>query len=141
MLLHSDRYFDHIYETKFDLLTVNWMTIETVFMPEILHSVQQLVANIKNYDIRNLLIDASGIHEHSSEQEHEKVVDALFGGLAKSRLKKLARIASLNKIREFVLKEKLPALNQECDFEIRLFGNFAEADAWLKLPDFNLAAA
>src|SRR5688572_14729253 len=124
MLLYTDRYFDHVYEVKYDMLTVKWLTIESLYLPEILHSVKVLVENIKNYNIRYLLIDASGIAEHSSVEEDNAVVEMLFSGLANTHLEKLARVQSGNIIRENYLKENIAEINKNHNFEVRFFKDF-----------------
>ena len=133
MVLHTDRYFEHIYDVKHDLLCVKWPTVESLYLPEILNSIKILVENIKNYNIRHLLIDATETRAHSSDEDANKVVDALFTGLKRSHLEKLARVESANADRESVLKQLLPEVAPGLNFEIKFFKDIASALNWLQM--------
>lgn len=132
MILHSDRYFEHLYDVKLDMVCVKWPTIETLYLPEILNSVNLLVENIKNYNIRNLLVDASNTQAHSSREDADQVVSAFISGLEKSRLEKLARVESAVQERESVLKLMMPEINKNSTFEIRFFKDLGSALKWLE---------
>lgn len=133
MVLHTDRYFEHIYDVKHDLVCVKWPTIESLYLPEILNSIKVLVENIKNYNIRHLLIDASETRAHSSNEDANKVVSALLSGLEKTHLEKLARVESAVPERESVLKQMIPEVTMKVNFEIKFFKDLASALNWLQM--------
>ena len=133
MVLHTDRYFEHIYDVKHDMVCVKWPTIESLYLPEILNSIKVLVENIKNYNIRHLLIDATETKTHSSNEDANKVVYALMSGLEKTRLEKLARVESAVSERESVLKQMLPEVAVQVNFEIKFFKDIASALNWLQM--------
>ncbi|MBK0403031.1 hypothetical protein I5M27_08530 [Adhaeribacter sp. BT258] len=132
MILHADRYFEHHYDVKNDLVSINWPTIETIYLPEILHSVSILVENVVNYNIRNLLIDASEADLHASHEEANEVVFLLTNGLAKSRLEKLGRVESSNASREIILRQMVLEMNQRYQYQTRFFRDTASARRWLE---------
>ena len=131
MILHADRYFEHVYDVKHDLVCIKWPTIETMYLPEILNSVKVLVENIINYNIRHLLIDATETKAHSSQEDANKVVKALLNGLQKSHLEKLARVEAAIPERESVLKLMIPEVATSVNFEISFFKDMASALNWL----------
>ena len=131
MVLHTDRYFEHVYDVKHDLVCVKWPTIESLYLPEILNSIKLLVENIKNYNIRCLLIDATETKAHSSNEDANLVVNALLNGLQKSRLEKLARVESAVQERESILKQMIPEVTPMVNFEIKFFKDLNGALNWL----------
>lgn len=132
MILHKDRYFEHVYDVKHDMVCIKWPTIESLYLPEILNSVRILVENIKNYNIKNLLIDATETQPHSSHEDADKVVNAFIDGLKRTQLEKLARVESANQERETLLKDMVPSLALGCSFEIRFFKDIPSALTWLQ---------
>lgn len=130
MILHSDRFFEHQYDVKLDLLLVYWPNIENIFLPEILHSTGKLVENIRNYNIRNLLIDASRTTLLSSYHDADQVINLLVKGLDKSNLEKLARIESSNSHREETLKAFAIHMNEIFSYTTRFFNDKAGAMDW-----------
>ena len=134
MVLHTDRYFEHIYDVKYDLVCVKWPTIENLYLPEILNSIKLLVENIRNYNIRHLLIDATETKAPSSNEDANKVVNALLNGLENSRLEKLARVESEIQERESMLKQMIPEINRSVNYEIKFFKDIASALKWLHTP-------
>lgn len=132
MILHTDRYFEHVYDVKHDLLCVKWPTIESLYLPEILNSIRILVENIKNYNIRHLLIDAAATQSPTSREDANKVVAYFINGLKNTRLEKLARVESSRPERENDLKSLLPELLQNARFEMKFFKDAASALSWLQ---------
>ena len=133
MILHSDRYFEHHYDVKLDMVSIKWPTIETIYLPEIFHSVSILVENVINYNIRNLLVDASKAQLNSTHEEANRVVQQFLHGLKRSRLEKLARIESENHARENMLKQMFVEINQNYPYETRFFKDHTAALKWLEL--------
>ena len=131
MILHTDRYFEHVYDVKHDLVCIKWPTIETIYLPEILNSIKVLVENIINYNIRHLLIDATETKAHSSQEDANLVVKTLLTGLQKSHLEKLARVEPPIPERESVLKLLIPEVATSVNFEISFFKDMASALDWL----------
>jgi hypothetical protein len=132
MILHSDRYFEHLYDVKLDMVSVKWPTIESIYLPEILNSVSILVQNVINYNIRNMLVDASETKLLADYNDADKVVNMFVDGLAKSRLEKLARIESVNLDREIMLKLLASELNSKYNYETRFFNDYSSAFKWLE---------
>lgn len=132
MILHSDRYFEHLYNVKLDMVSVKWPTIESIYLPEILNSVSILVENVINYNIRNILVDASETKLLADYYDADKVVHLFIDGLAKSRLEKLARIESLNSDRESMLKLLASEMNNKYQYETRFFNDYNSAYKWLE---------
>lgn len=138
MILHADRYFEHHYDVKNDLVSIIWPTIETIYLPEIFHSVGILVENVVNYNIRNLLIDASQAEMHASQEEANEVIFLLTNGLAKSRLEKLGRVESGNINREIMLRQLAQEMNQRYQFQTRFFPDIDSARRWIESDQASL---
>jgi hypothetical protein len=132
MILHSDRYFEHLYDVKLDMVSIKWPTIESIYLPEILNSVSILVENVINYNIRNMLVDASDTKLLADYEDADKVVHLFVDGLAKSRLEKLARIESVNVDREIMLKLLASEMNNKYNYETRFFNDYSSAYKWLE---------
>src|SRR5688572_27022107 len=132
MILHSDRYFEHLYDVKLDMVSIKWPTIESIYLPEILNSVSILVENVINYNIRNMLVDASDTKLLADYADADKVVNMFVDGLAKSRLEKLARIESANTYREIILKLLASEMNNRYQYETRFFNDYVSAYKWLE---------
>jgi hypothetical protein len=132
MILHRDRYFEHLYDVKLDLVTVTWPDIENIYLPEIFHSVNVLVENVKNYNIRNLLVDARETKLLASYEDADRVVKAFTHGLAQSRLQKLARIESVNYQREISLKQLTTEMNATFSYKTMFFKDTKSAMDWLQ---------
>jgi hypothetical protein len=136
MILHKDRYFEHQYDVKLDLVQVRWPDIEDIYLPEIFHSVNTLVENIKNYNIRNLLVDARDTKPLTSYHDADRVVEAFTVGLSHSRLEKLARIESPNYQRENMLKQLTADLNTRFTYRTMFFKDLESAFAWLQAQGY-----
>jgi hypothetical protein len=132
MILHSDRYFEHLYDVKLDMVSIKWPTIESIYLPEILNSVSILVENVINYNIRNMLVDASDTRILADYDDADKVVNMFVDGLAKSRLEKLARVESANTDREIILKLLASEMNNKYQYETRFFNDYGSAYKWLE---------
>ena len=132
MVLHSDRYFEHLYDVKLDLVSVKWPTIESIYLPEILNSVSILVENVINYNIRNMLVDARETKLLADYLDADKVVHLFIDGLSKSRLEKLARIESSITEREIMLKLLASNMNSKYQYETRFFNDYDSAFKWLE---------
>lgn len=132
MILHKDRYFEHLYDVKLDLVRVTWPDIENIYLPEIFHSVSVLVENVRNYNIRNLLVDARDTKLLTSYEEADRVVKAFTEGLAQSRLQKLARVESLNSQRENMLQHLTNQMNATYSYTTMFFKDYNSAMEWLQ---------
>src|SRR5688572_5253816 len=132
MILHSDRYFEHLYDVKLDMVSIKWPTIESIYLPEILNSVSILVENVINYNIRNMLVDASETKILADYEDADKVVHLFVDGLAKSRLERLARIESSISEREIMLKLLASEMNNKYSYETRFFNDYSSAYKWLE---------
>lgn len=131
MILHADRYFEHQYDSRLDMVCVKWPDIEGIYLPEIFNSVKMLLENIKNYYIRNLLVDASHTKALITYEDVDKVVHYLYSGLKDTRLEKLARVESANQQRELDLRRLVTEMNLKHSFETRVFKDTPSAVAWL----------
>lgn len=102
-------------------------------LPEVSACLDIVVSNIRNYDIKKLLLDSSkSVIE--AEDEAYKAVTTKFGlDLMNTRLKKIARVATTDTKREAKSAQVSAELRRELNLpiEFRNFSNQADAMEWL----------
>lgn len=121
------------YDPATDVLVTGMPDIRQFGLSEVSFCLGLIVESVRNYDIKHLLLDSSkSVVE--IEDEAYKAVTAKFGmDLMKTRLRKIARVATADAGRE----EKSTRISAELRQELNLpvtFQNFtsrAEAMDWL----------
>ncbi len=135
MQLHKDGLISLEYDVVGDVLKVKWPDLSGITLPEINYSIQKMIDTLRHYDIKNLLIDSSlsQLTDVSTEDHQDMLVD-LVVYLKTTRIRKLARIQTLDNTRESVVDSVADeAVNRiGIDFEFRNFVNEQLAYNWLK---------
>ncbi|WP_026461249.1 hypothetical protein [Adhaeribacter aquaticus] len=138
MILYQNSLMVLDYSPATDILTVDWPNAPLYLLPEIKYALQMLVENVKNYDIKFLLIDAGKTitnHELMDSPEYKEMVTQFSLDLNTTRLKKSARIISLDNSREEKTQELTRNLTQTIQFnyQFQSFTSREEAINWLML--------
>lgn len=130
MILHQNGLFTLDYTPATDILFVKWPNSQFVVLGEIRQTFQILVENIRNYDIKYLLIDAQHTSLEVDAQEYKATLLQFAQDLHTTRLRKMARLMSGDEIRERHLQE---LLEQQLllSFEVQNFEDRTTALAWL----------
>ncbi|RDV11904.1 hypothetical protein DXT99_23660 [Pontibacter diazotrophicus] len=121
------------YDPVSDVLVTSMPDVRQFGMSEVSFCLGLIVDNIRNYDIKKLLLDSS---ESMIEVENEayKAIVLQFGmDLMKTRLKRIARVATTNATREESSAKLSGEIRQELNLPIE-FKNFidkTEAMDWL----------
>lgn len=93
-----------------------------------------LVEAIVSYDVKKLLVDASNSSTNLSEEDNRQLSLELAAELAKSRLRKMARIQPKLQESEEVAQENIKRIKQAglLSYELQTFSSRDEALEWLQ---------
>jgi hypothetical protein len=122
------------YEPATDIMQVRYPDLNSMHLSEIRHSLNVMVENIRNYDVRKLLLDASNTALEVSEEDNRQITLELAGMLAKTRLLKVARVQPFDKEDEARAQKNIEAARQSglLPYEVGSFTNRTDALNWLK---------
>lgn len=130
MVLH-DKIIRLDYNPATDILETSMPDVTHFMLPEVKMCLEVIVTNIRNYDIKKLLLDATNsVIDMDEDDEAYKAIAMQFGmDLMGTRLKKIARVES----RDLVREAKSAAARQQANLpmEFRNFSSRAEAMDWL----------
>ncbi|MDX5347653.1 MAG: hypothetical protein LPJ89_11610 [Hymenobacteraceae bacterium] len=133
MILFENSILKLNYNPATDIVEVVYPDLHDYLVPEIKYSIDKLVVNVKNYDIKKLLLDSTNTKVLIDAAESSEIALYLAAGLANTRLQKVARLQSSssdieknagNNIRKAQETISLP-------FELKNFTSKAEALQWL----------
>ncbi|GHA81459.1 hypothetical protein [Pontibacter akesuensis] len=130
MVLH-DKIIRLDYNPATDILETSMPDVTHFMLSEVKMCLDVIVTNIRNYDIKKLLLDASNsVIEMDEDDEAYKAVAMKFGmDLLGTRLKKIARVESADARREAKSEEARQQANLPMEF--RNFSSRDEAMSWL----------
>ncbi|WP_439879724.1 hypothetical protein ACSX1A_11105 [Pontibacter sp. MBLB2868] len=122
------------YTPATDILEVVYPDLRAAQLDEVKHSLMQLVEAIHNYDVKKLLLDGSRSAMEVTEEESQQMAMQLAAELAKTRLKKVARIRPSDSEREISSQDRINQIKHAglLPYEVKTFTSRAEANAWLK---------
>ncbi|MDQ3290557.1 MAG: hypothetical protein M3Q05_04635 [Bacteroidota bacterium] len=125
------------YNPTTDILVTSMPDVRQFGMSEVSFCLNLIVDNIRNYHIKNLLLDSSkSIIE--VEDEVYKNITLRFGmDLMNTNLKKLARVGTIDKKREERSAKLSGEISQELQLpiEFKNFSNRVEAMEWLEISE------
>ena len=130
MILYQNGIIKLEYEPSVDVLSVEWPDFQELVMPEIKFSIKTLCESIRNYDVKNLLIDVSKSTINLAAAEYKLLmVQFVHDLMTTTRLQKMARIMTSDTEREKNINE----IKDETDFsfQYKLFTNREDALSWL----------
>lgn len=133
MILHKNSLIKLEYDPATDILQVDYPDLHTHLLPEIRHSIDILVDAVKNYDIKRLLLDSTKTTVSVNPEQGREIATYLAAGLQKTRIQKVARLASLNIEVENSAQNNIKHISQTAvlPFQLRNFTDRTEALAWL----------
>jgi N-dimethylarginine dimethylaminohydrolase len=119
------------YEIATDVLTVEWPDVHSYTLNEVNETLNEVLKTIRHYDVKRLLVDASLTVVSIDKEEYTKIAGNFAQQLLKTRLEKVARIESIDRMREATIKENnKPAPLGPIAF--KNFKNKPEALSWLR---------
>lgn len=133
MILFTNSIIKLDYNPAADILEVGYPDLHGFLLPEIKHSIDIMIDNVKNYDVKRVLLDSTKTIISVSEEESKEVAMYLAGGLMKTRVQKLARLQSASAVVEATAQGNIKHIreSQALPFLLQNFTVKAEAVAWL----------
>ncbi|WP_161888680.1 hypothetical protein [Pontibacter russatus] len=133
MLLFKNSIITLDYNPAADILEVAYPDLHGFLLPEIKHSIDILMDNVRNYDVKRILLDSTKTVISVSEEESREVAMYLAAGVMKTRVQKLARLQSAKASVEATAQENIKHItdSQLLSFQLKNFTSRAEAVAWL----------
>jgi hypothetical protein len=122
------------YDPATDILHVNYPDLHGYLVPEINYNIDLIVDQVRSYDIKYLLLDARQTVVSIDAEASRKVAVYLASSLTKTRLKKVARVASPNPALEKRSESTIQTITTtiELPYQLNSFTEVEEAINWLK---------
>lgn len=121
------------YDPATDILSVDMPSINYNLAAEFRRALDIIVENVRNYDVKKLLVDARKSVVEMETEDYAALVAGFTSDLKNTRLQKGARIVSDNRLRENIVQKVI-----EDAQPVSLYQTFtakADALAWLKGND------
>ena len=133
MLLFKNSIITLDYNPAADILEVAYPDLHGFLLPEIKHSIDIMIDNVKNYDVKRILLDSTRTVISVSEEESKEVTTYLAAGFMKTRVQKLARLQSGVAAVEATAQGNIKHITETLPlpFQLQNFTSKAEAIAWL----------
>lgn len=133
MILYDNSLIRIDYNPATDILEIAYPDLHEYLLPEIKHSIDNLVKTITNYDVKRLLLDSSHTIVAVEMEKSREITTYLVDGLSKTRLQKIARLQSKNPTVETLAEGNIRHvnLNMSLPFELMNFVSRERATAWL----------
>lgn len=134
MILLQNNILKLVYNPATDILEVNYPDLQGYLLPEIKNSIIHMVEVIRNYDVKLLLIDVSKTIVDVSDDENRELSVLLAAELKRTRLMKMARVYTLDNIREEKAQSNIKLIKQLglLPYKVRSFMEKESALKWLK---------
>ncbi|MFD2245327.1 hypothetical protein [Pontibacter ruber] len=135
-ILYEDELIKLEFTTQQDILLVAPQNQSKFGVSEIRKAFMSTVACTREHDIKRLLLDFSRNIIEMNEAEYKNVIAQLTVGLMPTHIKKVARIATSDTLRELKVEATYDAIRKavELPLEFRNFPSTAEAMEWLLMP-------
>lgn len=130
MILFKNGIISLDYDPTKDIIFVDMPTVNHVVMPEVREALRIIVEHVRNYDVKNLLVDARETEVDVSEETYASMVAEFSQNLMATRLKKLARIVTTSVVRENVVKKVYQ--ENKLTVEFQSFTDLDTAIKWLE---------
>lgn len=129
MILYQNGIIKLDYDPATDILLLEWPDFHTYLMPDIGHSISILLETIRNYDVKNILIDSSKTIMDVDDAEYKTVMHQFVQDVMKTRLRKMARIET----NDFTREQNMNMLEEETrpTFLFKNFKDRSSAFQWL----------
>jgi uncharacterized protein YqgV (UPF0045/DUF77 family) len=124
------------YDPKTDILFVEWPSLNAYDLLEIERTVNLLVDYIRNYDVKNLLIDSSHsqMHPDMDMEAYMRIVTEFALNLQKTRLERSASVVHIDKVRQEQSEKISEQVTKKVHLTIesRNFATREEGFRWLR---------
>ena len=121
------------YTPATDVLVTSMPDVKQFSLSEVRFSLELIVENIRNYDIKNLLLDSSNSIIEVEDSAYKSVTSKFATDLMATRLQKIARVVTSDAKREERSARLATELKQEMNMPVE-FKNFTtskDAMDWL----------
>ncbi|TPE41047.1 hypothetical protein [Pontibacter mangrovi] len=121
------------YSPATDIVEIKYPDLHGYLLPEIKHTIRNMVQVIKNYDVKRVLLDSTRTHVSVSDEESREVATFLATELAKTRVERVARLKSASDRVEKLAVANMGVikLSGSIPFLLENFTTKEEAMAWL----------
>ncbi|WP_026463899.1 hypothetical protein [Adhaeribacter aquaticus] len=133
MILHSNGLITLNYNPATDILEVAYPDLHGYLLTEIKQSIDVMLDNIRNYDIKKLLLDSSKTLISVTPEETKEITTYLVSGLKTTRIRKLARLQSPSSHVEHMAQNNIQHVKTAglLTFDLQSFTDKSGAIAWL----------
>lgn len=123
------------YDLTTDVLVTSMPDVRQFALSEVSFCLELIVDNIRNYDIKNLLLDSSKSVIEVEEEAYKAIITKFMMDLMSTRLKKIARVGTTDTKREENSAKLSSELRKELNLPIQFktFTSKADAMEWLIL--------
>jgi DNA primase large subunit len=130
MIVYQNHLITLTYTPESDTLMIDWPDVESYTFPEVRESFQKIVEVLKNYDVKNLLLDASTGFIRLKYSEFLTLIREFATNLLQTRLQKFARVLPKDPERE----ESVKTIQKELanSYQYRDFKSKAAALRWFQ---------
>ena len=134
MVLFQNSFIRLDYTPATDILVIEYPDLHGYLLPEIKNSINILVENVRNYDVKKLLLDSTRTISSVTEEESREVATYLAKGLMKTRVQKVARLQSASTTVEKLAQGNLKHIQESgaLPFQLKNFTNKADALEWMQ---------
>ncbi len=129
MVVYENSLITLTYAPETDTLLAEWAVQDQYSLPEINQTLEKLVAIMCNYDVKNLLIDASKANFNLTNEDYRAIVEGLETAFGKTHIQRLARVTTSDPLRE----EKIYTIRKQVNlpYDFRDFKTKEDALKWL----------
>lgn len=133
MILFQNSIIKLDYNPATDILEVAYPDLHGFLVPEIKHSINTLVENVKNYDVKKILLDSTKTVISVTDEESREVTTCLATGLIKTRVQQIARLQSPSTTVEKTAQGNIRHIQESLSlpFQLKNFNSKADAIEWL----------
>lgn len=130
MILFQNSLISLDYNPATDILAVDMPSINYNLATEFKRALDIIVENVRNYDVKKLLVDARKSVIEMEQDDYAALVAGFTSDLKNTRLQKGARIISENRAREVIVQNMIEDVQPVSLYQT--FTDKADALAWLK---------
>ena len=125
------------YNPVTDVLVSDMPDIKQFGLAEVSFCLGLIVENVRNYDIKNLLLDSSKSIIDVENEAYQAISNQFGKDLLSTRLKRIARVGTTDIRREENAAKVTAELKQQLNLPIQFksFSNQAEAMKWLRASE------
>lgn len=140
MKLFCNGFFELDYHASTDIIFMALPDMRTAELSEAKLCFEVLVEHVRNYHVENLLLDSGKAAVEVGDMEYNRLIYQVSMSLKKTRLKKVARVASRNaRLEEMAVRVQGEVLESEpATYQIKNFTSRELAWEWLTDKPFPL---